>query len=406
MPSGKQMREADTLGFAWGALTGYPARTWLTLLAMAIGVAAVVVLTSLGEGARRYVVAQFSQLGTHLLFVLPGRNETVGGPPPMMGATPRDLTLDDALALQRSPWIARVAPMAIGAASVAFAGLDRDASIIGSTADFFAVRQLSLAQGRILPAGHERRARPVVVLGATLKQELFGRQRALGRWVRIGDRRFRVIGILAAGGQSLGMNLAEVAVIPVASAQALFNSPGLFRILVQATGGDALDGAADAIRGIIRERHEGEDDVTVITQDALLSTFDTILRALTYAVAGIGAISLLVAGVLIMNVMLVAVAQRTGEIGLLKALGASRAQVLRLFLAESALIAAAGAVGGLLVSAAGLWLLGRMFPEFPLAPPLWAPLAAVAVSLVTGIGFGLLPARRAASLDPVVALAG
>ena len=400
------MRTPDILRFGWRALAGYPARTWLTLLAMAIGVAAVVLLTSLGEGARRYVVQQFSQLGSHLLIVLPGRSETTGGAPPLMGATPRDLTLDDALALLRSRHVEKVAPISVGSAPVAHGSLDREATVLGSTAALLPVRKLTLAQGRFLPEGKPDRARPVVVLGSTLKQELFGNRRALGQWVRIGDRRFRVIGILGRRGQSLGLDLAEVAIIPVASAQALFNTPALFRILAQAPNLAALPHAEEAVRKIIRERHEGEDDVTVIGQDALLATFDTILRALTYAVAGIAAVSLLVAGVLIMNVMLISVSQRTREIGLLKALGADQRQILRLFLTEAALLAVIGAVAGLAISVLGLLLMERLFPAFPLAPPAWAPIAAVVVSVTTGIVFGLLPARRAARLDPVQALSG
>ncbi len=400
------MRSRDVLGFGWRALRGYPTRTLLTLIAMAIGVASVMLLTALGEGARRYVVDQFSQLGTHLLIVLPGRSETTGLAPPITGGTPRDLTLDDALALLRSRHISEVAPVSVGSAPVARGALDREALIVGSTDALLPVRKLTLAQGRFLPPGKPDRARPVAVLGSTLKQELFGNQRALGQWVRIGDRRFRVIGVLGRRGESLGMDLREVAIIPVASAQALFNTPALFRVLVQAPSQDALAPAKAAVTAVIRERHEGEDDVTVITQDALLSTFDGILRALTYAVAGIGAISLLVAGVLIMNVMLVSVSQRTREIGLLKALGASGHQVLRLFLTEAALLAGVGAISGLAVAVLGLWLLERLFPYFPMSPPAWAPLASVAVSLATGIVFGLLPARRAARLDPVQALSG
>lgn len=400
------MRPPDTLRFGWRALTGYPARTWLTLLAMAIGVASVVLLTALGEGARRYVMREFSNLGTHLLIVLPGRNETTGGPPPLMGVTPRDLTLDDALSLLRSPDVDKVAPVSVGSAPVSRGALERESTVVGSTGALLPVRRLDLAQGRFLPAGDPRRAHPVVVLGDTLKQELFGNGRALGRWVRIGDRRFRVIGVLARRGQSLGLDMSEVAIIPVASAQALFDTPALFRILVQAPGHARLEPARQAILDIIRARHEGEDDITVITQDALLQTFDGILRALTYAVGGIGAISLLVAGVLIMNVMLVSVAQRTREIGLLKALGAARGQILRLFLTEAAMLAAAGALIGLALSLAGLWLLQSLFPAFPLFPPAWAPPAAVGVSVFTGLLFGLQPARRAARLDPVQALSG
>ncbi len=224
--------------------------------------------------------------------------------------------------------------------------------------------------------------------------------------VRIGDRRFRVIGLLAGGGVSLGDNLADLAIIPVASAQALFDNPALFRILVQASGRDALDGAATDIRDIIRARHEGEDDVTVVTQDALLGTFDRILGALTLAVAGIAAISLTVAGVLIMNVMLVSVSQRTEEIGLLKALGAGERQVMGLFLGEALLLAGAGTLLGLALAYGGVWLFNDRFEDFQLVIPPWATPAASGVSLTAGLVFGLLPARRAARLDPVVALSG
>jgi putative ABC transport system permease protein len=235
---------------------------------------------------------------------------------------------------------------------------------------------------------------------------LFRGANPIGQRVRIGDRRFRVIGLLAESGVSLGSNLADVAVIPVASAQALFDNPGLFRVLVQAGGRESLDVAADDIRRIIRERHEGEDDVTIITQDALLGTFDRILGALTLAVAGIAAISLAVAGVLIMNVMLVSVSQRTAEVGLLKALGARHLDVLGLFLTEALLLAAAGTVAGIALAYLGVWIFNARFPAFQLVVPAWAPVAAATVSIGAGLLFGLLPARRAARLDPVRALAG
>lgn len=400
------MRPEDVLNFGLRALTSQRARTWLTLLAMGLGTAAVVVLSALGEGARHYVTDQFTQLGTHLLIVMPGRNETTGGAPPLFGDTARDLTLDDALALLRSPHVARVAPLSLGSAPVSHGNREREANVVGTTAEFLPVRRIELAQGQFLPPGDPRQAEAVALLGEKLARELFDQQSPLGQWVRIGDRRFRVIGTLASSGFSLGADLGDTVLIPVAAAQALFNSPALFRILIQARGRAALAPAEEAARAIIRERHEGEDDVTLITQDALLGTFDKILHALTLAVAGIAAISLVVAGVLIMNVMLVAVSQRTPEIGLLKALGAARGQILALFLTEALLLAVAGTLLGLLVAYVGTWIFNAQIDAFQLVVPLWAPLAAAAVSLVTGIAFGLLPALRAARLDPVLALAG
>lgn len=400
------MRLRDTLGFALTALSSSRARTWLTLLAVALGSAAVVLLSALGEGARTYVEHEFTQLGTHLLIIFPGRNETTGGPPPLLGETARDLTLDDALALTRAPGVTRIAPLAVGSAPVAAGGLEREVNILGSTADFLEVRHLSLAQGHFLPTGDPHRARGVAVLGQTLARELFGQRQAVGEWVRIGQWRFRVVGILASSGQSLGETLDDLAIIPVASAQALFNSPGLFRILAETRDREALTRAQTAVRAIIRDRHEGEDDVTVITQDAVLATFDKVLKALTLAVAGIGAISLAVAGVLIMNVMLVSVAQRTPEVGLLKALGAARGQVRALFLTEALLLAGGGTLVGLALAFVAVHLLNGWFSSFRLVVPLWAPLASAAVSLGAGLIFGSLPALRAARLDPVQALTG
>lgn len=398
------MKIVDIIRFAFRASVGYPTRTLLMLLAMAIGVGSVVILSTLGDGARNYVAGQFSSLGTNLIIVLPGRSETVGGPPPLLGVTPRDLTLDDAMALLRSSTIRYVAPISLGAAPVSWEGLEREVTILGSTPHLFQIRQLSMAGGRFLPEGDTTRATFVCVLGYKIKQELFGNNSVLGKTVRIGDRRFRVIGVLAKKGQSVGLDMGDIVIIPVASAQALFNSASLFRIMIEARGRDAIPRAKRTVLKIIRERHEGEDDITVISQDAVLATFDRIFTALTLTVTGIGAISIAVAGILIMNVMLIAVSQRRAEVGLLKAIGAPNGQIIALFLAESALLSIIGAALGLLLAAAGTWVLARVFPDFPLDVPLWSLWMAVGVSVVTGLVFGVLPAMRAARLDPVLSL--
>ncbi len=399
------MSALDTLRYAFAALTANRLRSGLILLAMAIGVAAVIVLTALGDGARRYVTGEFASLGTNLLIVLPGRTETTGGPPPLFGETPRDLTLDDALDLLRSPYVARLAPLVVGAAAVSHGTRERDVTILGSTADLAPVRHLAVAQGRFLPAGDPRTAAPVCVLGHTLRKELFGDANPLGEWLRIGDRRFRVIGVLAESGVSIGVEFDDLAIIPLASAQALFDQPSLFRILAEGATGIDMQAGADDLRARLQARHEGEDDVTIITQDSVIATFDRIFAALTYAVAGIAAVSLVVAGILVMNVMLVAVAQRTAEIGLLKAIGAPAGTVRRLFVAEALLLSAAGGLAGLALGLAASGLIARLYPLLPTAPPLWAVVAAIGVALGTGLAFGVLPATRAARLDPVDALA-
>lgn len=400
------MRTRDVLNLAGGSLTRARGRTSLMLLAMAIGVAAVVVLTSLGEGARRYVTSEFASLGTNLLIVIPGRTETTGGAPALIvGQTPRDLTLGDALALGRSHTVKQLAPVVVGSASAQFGGLEREIPVIGSTQQLLDVRKWRMASGRFLPGGDPRRGSYVCVIGEKLRAELFGDQPAVGQWLRIGDRRFRVIGVLASEGRSIGVDVQELAIVPVTSAQALFNTPSLFRILVESSSRKSLPAAADFIRRTVAERHQGEEDITVITQDAVLATFDKIFLALTMTLGGIAAISLVVAGVLIMNVMLVAVSQRTAEIGLLKAIGAGRRQIMMLFVTEATLLSLLGAVVGLAVGRFGIWAIGQAYPALPLKAPLWAVISAVLVALAAGIIFGILPARRAARLDPVTALA-
>ena len=401
------MRPTDVFAFSMGALSGARTRTWLMLLAMAIGVSSVLLLTAVGEGTRRYVNNQFMNLGSHLLIVMPGKLETTGGQPPILSATEVDLTIDDAIALTRSHSIRRVAPLALGSAPVSYNQRERAVNVIGSTASLYEVRKLKMSAGRFLPGGDPTRGAAIAVIGDTLKTELFGSSTALGQRIRIDGQKFRVIGVLeAAGAAGVGMDLRDTAVIPVATAQSLFDSPSLFRVMVEADGHNAIPRAEKAIIDILRVRHNGEEDVTVITQDAMLATFNTILGSLTYAVGGIAAISLAVAGILIMNVMLVAVSQRKAEIGLLKAIGSPGSQILRLFLAEATMLALLGTFAGLVLGFSGVWGLAIALPDFPIGVPYWAPIAATGTSLATGVVFCLLPARRAARLDPVLALAG
>ncbi len=399
------MRASDLLGFAWTVVRGYRSRTLLILLAMGIGVAAVVAVSSLGEGARLYVVNQFGSLGTHLVIVLPGRSETAGAMPGVLvGKTPRDLTIDDALALRRSFAIRRLAPLIIGAGDVRRGARTRETPVLGTTAELLDIRRMTMAQGRFLPAGDPRHAAPVCVIGAKVASELFGARGALGEWLRIGDRRFRVVGVLASQGESLGFNTDEIVIVPIAAAQALFNTEALFRILVEAKNREAIAHAKSDIQEILLERHDGKRDVTVITQDAVLATFDRILRALTLAVGALAAVSLAVAGILIMNVMLIAVTQRRREIGLLKALGATGRQIRLAFFTEAVLLALGGAALGLAAGKAGQLVIAQIYPNIPFTPPWWALAAAPLTAIVTSVVFAVAPARRAARLDPVQAL--
>jgi putative ABC transport system permease protein len=396
----------DIARFSWRALAGYPARTVLMLIAMSIGVGSVVVLTALGEGARGYVTGEFASLGTNLVIVFPGRSETAGiNPGAMFGETTRDLTIDDALALGRSGMVRRVAALNVGAVTISRGARSRDVVMLGSTSELLAIRHWQLAQGSFLPDTQVDRPLPVAVIGGKLRRELFGAERALGEWLRIGDRRFRVIGIMGSEGRSIGVDVEETVIIPVAAAQQLLNTQSLFRILVEARSREEIPAVMEFVERTIQARHQGEKDVTVVTQDAVLSTFDDILGALTLAVGGIAAISLAVAGILIMNVMLVAVSERTAEIGLLKAIGATPRQILLLILAEASLLSFLGGLLGLALGQAGALAIRSALPILPAYTPAWVIVVVLSVAMFTGIVFSLLPARNAARLDPVLALA-
>jgi putative ABC transport system permease protein len=401
------VKALDVTRMSLQALRRYPLRTAMLLLAISIGVAAVVTLTAVGEGARRYVTGQFSSLGTELLIVLPGRVETSGGGSIqglLVGETARELTLDDTLALTRSPRIKRVTPLVLGAGTASSGARERDITVLGTGAAMLAIQHWLMGSGRFLPEGELDTAQPVCVLGHTVAGELFSGRAAVGEWLRIGDARCRVLGVLAEQGMAGGFNVDETVIMPVASAQQIFNTSAVFRILVEATSLDAVPAARRDIMAIVKARHAGEEDITVVTQDALVSTFDTIFNMITAGLAAIAAISLVVAGVLIMNVMLVAVSQRTAEIGLLKAVGARNRQVLALFLTEAACLSLLGACVGLAFGMGGIWIMKALFPVLDFAAPPWASASAVAVALLSGLLFGILPARRAAALDPVNAL--
>lgn len=397
------MTLAEVVGFAFGALRGHRLRSTMSLAGVAIGIAAVVALTALGEGAREYVVGEFAALGSNLVIVLPGKVDTTGHAP--FGGAERDLTLDDFRAVsQRVPLVRRAAPLVAGSETVRWGDRSRAVPVLGTTAEFADVRRLRLGAGRFLAPADPDQGSVEIVLGVKLAQELFGAHNPLGEVVRVGQWRFRVVGVLAPRGRSLGFDLDDLAFVPVATALRMYNRASLFRILVDCHRHEDVPRVKADIVALLRERHRAEA-VTVITQDAMVTAFSSILRVLTLTLVGIASVSLLVAGVGIMNVMLVSVSERRTEVGLLQALGGSRRQVLAVFLVESAVLSSLGGVVGVGLGLAAVEILVSVYPDFPAAPPAWAVAAAGLLALGVGIAFGLWPAHRATRLDPVAALA-
>jgi putative ABC transport system permease protein len=364
-----------------------------------------VVLTSLGEGARLYVTAEFAALGSNLLIVTPGKTETTGMAA-LGGGAPHDLTIEDAAAIaRRVPAVRRVAPLSVGTAPGGYGPRRRDVTVFGTSPEMRAIRGLTLLTGRYLPAGDSTRGLPVCVIGSAVRQELFGARSPLGEILRLGDERYRVIGVIAPRGVSIGMDLDEVVHIPVSRALKLFNRSGLDRVLIELRSHEAIPSARARVLGVLEERHGGEEDVTVLTQDSVISTFGGILSVLTAVLAGIAAISLTVAGIGIMNVMLVSVSERTREIGLWKAVGAMPRQITLVFLAEAAMLSLGGGVAGVAASFALERVARAMYPGFPFAPPVWAVSSALGLSIAVGLLSGAMPALRAARLEPTAALA-
>jgi putative ABC transport system permease protein len=393
----------DLVRFALGAVRGQRLRSALSALGVAIGVAAVVLLTSLGEGTRQYIVGQFTQFGTTLVEVTPGKVKTFGMPG-VFGGTTHKLTIDDADAVRRVPGVAAVVPVVMGQARVEAGGRGRSVYVYGVGHELQEVWLIRVAQGAFLPVMDARRRAAVAVLGPKLARELFGGEPPLGRRVRAGGLSLLVIGVMEPKGQLLGIDLDDSIYLPVATAMDLFNQSELMAIDLTARDAGRIGSVVASVKAVLAARHRGEEDFTVTTQGEALATFGRVIGIITIAVSAIASVSLLVGAIGILTVMWIAVHERTAEVGLLRALGLSRRGVGALFLVEATLIAIAGGAAGLLLAAAVSAAIRSAAPALPLAaPPLAAP-AALAVSVAVGTLSGWLPARRAAALDPIDAL--
>jgi putative ABC transport system permease protein len=395
------MRIPDLLHFSYRSIASHKLRSSLTALGLVIGIAAVVILTSIGRGIHTFVLAEFTQFGTHLLSVSPGKKSTFG----ISGATistVRPLSLDDAAALRKLPPVLAVVPVVQGNVRVEAGSKQRRTNVLGVGSAVPEVWRLKVATGRFLP-DDEGNPRALAVLGDKLARELFGAAGPLGQRIRIGTDRYRVIGVMRKKGQMLGFDMDDTLYIPTAKALELFDRESLMEIDVLYKSSVAVASVQNAVKKLMIARH-GFEDFTLITQNQMLETMDSVLSILTLGVAALGGISLLVGSVGILTIMTIAVSERISEIGLLRAVGAERRVIFRLFLGEALALSVAGGLAGALAGMLVIEAIDYALPALPVELAWGYILSAFAVSVLIGIAAGVAPAVKASRLEPLEAL--
>ncbi|HEY6132101.1 MAG TPA: ABC transporter permease [Halioglobus sp.] len=392
---------SDWLSWVFQAVTTARLRSLLTALGISIGIAAVTLLTSIGEGIRVYLMDSFSQFGTRIIAVTPGKTST-GGMPGLL-TTIRPLTLEDARQLGQLPHTTAVVPVLQGTAKIEAGTFSRDTDVYGVGPDMARAWNFNVAQGRFLPAGDLDNSRYFTVIGSRVKAELFSTSNPLGSYVRIGGTRFRVIGVMESKGQMLGFDLDDAIYIPADLAMQMFNKQSLMEIDVVFRETSTSSEMRDRVKDLLIRRH-GDEDFTLFTQEDMLSTLDKIMSMLKVAVGALGGVALVVGGVGVLTIMTTALKERTQEIGLLRAVGCTRQQILWMFLGEAVLLSGLGGLLGLSIVAVLVISLNTFAPGLPVALQPGYMLASLALSCGVGLAAGISPAMNAAGLDPIEAL--
>lgn len=399
------MRLREVFRLALEALFAHKFRSILTMLGMVIGVFAVVLLVSLGQGAKNYVTSEFQSLGTNFIVIQPGKTSRRGMMGAPVGATQRKMTLMDVVALEKRAFnLDAVSGLIIGAAVARYGDAVNNIQVFGANDQFPRILTLKIGSGEFFTREEDDYGRRVCVLGSKVAADLFGEENPLGRAIKLNQSEFRVIGVLESKGSTLGLDLDNFGFIPTTAAMRLFNEDKLLGIRARASSRVTVDDAVEEISEILRERRNGEDDFTIITQETMMETMETILNMLTYVLAGIASISMLVGGIGIMNIMLVSVSERTQEIGIRRAVGARRRDILKQFLAEAVMLSVlSGGIG--LLGALGLTYIGTQWVgTFNMTAPSWILLPAFSLSVIVGVIFGVWPARKASRIETLDAL--
>ena len=396
------MHFVDLITLSYRTVTSYKLRSALTALGLIIGIASVIVLTSIGRGIHSYVLAEFTQFGTNLIAVFPGKTTTLG----ISGATistVRPLSLADAVSLSKHENITAVLPLVQGNARIEAGKKQRRSTVLGVGAAVPEVWKIKVASGRFLPKDKQTNPRAFAVLGHKLAVELFADSNPLGQRIRIGSDRFRVLGVMEKKGQMLGFDMDDTVYIPTAKALELFDRQGLMEIDLLYKRNTSVKTIENSIKRLLISRH-GREDFTLITQDKMLKSMDSILNILTLSVAALGGISLLVGSVGILTIMTISVSERISEIGLMRAIGAERGIIFKLFLSEAVMLSFFGGCIGILLGILVVQLIQFILPALPVQLAWFYIISAFVVSLLIGITAGVIPAMKAASLQPLDAL--
>lgn len=395
----------ETLLLAYEALMSNKLRAGLTMLGMIIGVGAVVLLVSIGNGAKNYITSQFEGLGTNLIMVQPGRTDQRGGGGPPVGNSKNKLTMRDVAVLEEQARnLDAITGIMYGTGSIKSATGVVNSNILGSNENFVRIFNVRIQFGNYISREEDNASRRVTVLGANVARHLFGEENPIGQALRINDSEHRVIGVLAAMGNKLGFNMDEMVFIPTRSAMRLFNDDKLIGLRGRAKARVSVDDAVEEVREILKKRHNGEEDFTIVTQVSMLATMNTILGMLTYVLGGIAMISMIVGGIGIMNIMLVSVTERTREIGVRRAVGARRIDILMQFLTEALTLSLTGGMIGILGALLITYGAYAVYPDFDMRPPYWVLVPAFLMSVTTGVVFGVWPARKASNIETIDAL--
>ncbi len=399
------MQLKETIRLSIESLRSQKLRTLLTVLGMVIGVGAIVLLVSVGQGAKNYVLKEFEGLGTNLIVIQPGKSDkkTHFGPP--VGAAQRKMTTADVTAIEkRAVNLEAVSGLVLGTVSVRYEDSISNITVFGTNEQFPQILTINIGAGEYFSREEDEYGRRVVVLGQNVVRELFGDRSPLGQSVKLNESEYKIVGVLAPMGDKLGLNFDELGFIPTQAALRLFNDDKLFGIRAKASSRVGVDDAVEEITEILKERRDGEEDFTVITQVSMMESMNTILSMLTYVLAAIAAISMVVGGIGIMNIMWVTVVERTQEIGIRRAVGARRRDILQQLLAEAIALSLLGGFVGVGGAALVTYVLYMVFPAFDMRAPVWIMLPAFLVAVVVGVAFGVGPAVKASRLETLDAL--